>query len=150
MSNNWKVYKLTSPNGRSYVGCTKLPLWQRWENGCNYKHNKELYADIVQYGWINFTKEVLWEGEDETIAREQEHDRIKQFPDGYNIYRGQKEPTRSPNDKTPPKPVICVETGIIYNSIYHAAKENNLAKNKISYCCRGIRKKTGGYHWKFV
>ena len=58
MSNtkDWKVYKLTSPSGRAYIGCTELPLERRWESGSNYKHNKDLFEDIIRFGWLAFTK----------------------------------------------------------------------------------------------
>ena len=47
------------------------------------------------------------------------------------------------------KKVICVETGIIYNSIKEAAKAVNVAKSNISGCCRGKQKASAGYHWKY-
>lgn len=152
MSNTkqWKVYKLTSPNGRSYIGCTELPLSRRWENGSNYKHNKELFADIVQYGWASFTKEVLYSFESESEARSHEHTTIQKYPDGYNIYRGIKGYTPTGNPPSPPKQVLCVELNKIYSSIHTAASETGLSRVKISECCNGKRKRTGGYHWKFV
>lgn len=150
MSNKWKVYKLVSPNGRVYIGCTELPLEKRFQSGRGYKTNTELFDDIIAYGWNNFEEYVLFESDNEQLAREREHEEIKKYPDGYNRYRGIKGYIPTSNPKTPPKRVQCVETGVIYDSIYQAAHENGLAKNKISYCCRGMRNKTGGYHWKFV
>ena len=49
------------------------------------------------------------------------------------------------------KNVICVETGIIYNSIKEANRETNINKKNISYCCRKLKhyKTAGGYHWEF-
>lgn len=147
----WKVYKITSPTGRVYIGCTELPLEQRFQNGRGYHHNPELFDDILSYGWNSFTKEVVAEYFDEPDARQHEHELIQNYPDGYNIYRGIKgyEPTGNP--RTAPKRVLCVETGIIYDSIKEAARQTGLCKQKISYCCRGVRyKRTGGFHWKFV
>ena len=145
----WKVYKLVSPSGRVYIGCTKLPIDKRWQSGRNYKSNKELFDDIVKYGWDNFAGYILTEYDDEIEAREREHIEIQNYPDGYNIYRGNYR-NYDPNWQPVKKPVLCVETGVIYESIYDAAKQTGLAKNKISYCCRGIRNKTGGFHWKFA
>ena len=45
------------------------------------------------------------------------------------------------------KKVICLETGIVYNSIKEAETIENT--NNISYCCNGKRKSTNGKHWKF-
>lgn len=146
----YKVYKLTSPNGRVYVGCTAMPLDHRWSNGRGYINNEELYADILYYGWRSFKKEIIHEYEDEQLARDKEHSEIQNYPDGYNIYRGIKGYQPTGNPVTPSKPVRCIETGTIYDSIKSAARATGLAANKISYCCRGMRNKTGNLHWEFV
>lgn len=151
MSNEqWKVYALISPKGRVYIGCTKLPLEKRWEKGSNYKHNKELFDDIIQYGWHNFQGIIIAQYNDETAAREREHAEIQKFPDGYNIFRGIKGYVPTGNPPSPPKQVLCVETKQIYSSIHTAASETGLSRVKISECCNGKRKRTGGYHWKFI
>lgn len=48
------------------------------------------------------------------------------------------------------KPVICINTGIIYPSIGEASRILNLQKSKISLVCNSKRKTTGGYKFKFV
>lgn len=48
------------------------------------------------------------------------------------------------------KPVICLETGIIYDYIGQAAKELSLHGSHIGQCCKGKLKTYGGYHWAFV
>lgn len=47
------------------------------------------------------------------------------------------------------KSVICLETGKIYPSARHAAKELNLQYSKISLVCNGIRSMTGNLHFQF-
>ena len=46
------------------------------------------------------------------------------------------------------KKVICVETGIVYNSITEAAKTINYNYHIID-CCKGKRQTAGGYHWRY-
>lgn len=46
------------------------------------------------------------------------------------------------------KPVKCVETGKVYESIRQAQRELKL--NHIWDCLKGIRNKCGGYHWELV
>lgn len=156
MSNNtqrlnyWTVYKLVSPTDRVYIGCTNLPLVKRWERGSNYRHNKELFNDIVKYGWDSFKKQIVFESECEADARECEHSEIKKYPSGYNIYRGITGYIPTGNLPSQPKQVVCVETEKVYNSLHAAAAETGLSRVKISECCNGKRKRTGGYHWKFV
>lgn len=46
------------------------------------------------------------------------------------------------------KKVMCIETGIIYNSIGQAERETEISH--IGDCCLGKRKTSGGLHWEFV
>ena len=48
------------------------------------------------------------------------------------------------------KPVMCVETGIVYTSAHEASRQTGISRRCISYCCRGQQKTTGGYRWKFT
>ena len=48
------------------------------------------------------------------------------------------------------KKVLCVETNIIYDSITEASLKTGTSTSKISSCCNGKRKTTGGYHWKYI
>ena len=47
------------------------------------------------------------------------------------------------------KPVVCVETGIIYESMMYAGIFTNIDHSSISAVCRGKRKSAGGYHWRY-
>ncbi len=47
------------------------------------------------------------------------------------------------------KPVICIETNIMYSCLTEAEKLTGVNKLSISNCCRGKQKTAGGYHWKF-
>lgn len=46
-------------------------------------------------------------------------------------------------------PVRCIETGIVYPSSLAASRETGLHASKITLCCHGRRKTTGGCHWEF-
>ena len=45
--------------------------------------------------------------------------------------------------------VICIETGIVYESITDAARKMNVHRSNISACVRGKHKTSCGYHWKY-
>lgn len=45
--------------------------------------------------------------------------------------------------------IKCVETDEIYSSIQEVVERFGIAQGNISACCRGRRKKAGGYTWKY-
>ena len=48
------------------------------------------------------------------------------------------------------KPVICVETGEVFDCAKTAAKQNRLKSvTGISMCCRDVNKTSGGKHWRY-
>lgn len=47
------------------------------------------------------------------------------------------------------KPVKCIDTGVIYNSITAAAKETDIKICNITLCCQGKQKTAKGYHWEY-
>lgn len=46
------------------------------------------------------------------------------------------------------KPVLCIETNIVYKSGADALRQTGI--KHISSCCTGKRKTAGGYHWKYI
>lgn len=48
------------------------------------------------------------------------------------------------------KPVLCVETGIVYISSMDAERKTGADQSSIIKCCRGKLKTTGGYHWLYT
>ncbi len=48
------------------------------------------------------------------------------------------------------KPVICVETQIIYKSAAEASRLNPpIRQGNITLCCQGKNKTAGGFHWRY-
>lgn len=45
------------------------------------------------------------------------------------------------------KKILCVETGITYNSVSEAARITNINRQNIGAVCNGRLKTAGGYHW---
>lgn len=48
------------------------------------------------------------------------------------------------------KPVMCVETGVVYDSLATAADAVNGDRSAIGRCATGERKKHKGYHWMYI
>ena len=49
-----------------------------------------------------------------------------------------------------PKKVLCVETGIIYESLSKADKATGISFKNISSVCNSKRAKAGGFTWKYI
>lgn len=57
---------------------------------------------------------------------------------------------RDPERKIPPKPVICIETGRVFDSLRIAAKWAGLSSGTaIKFACKS-GSLTAGYHWRLV
>ena len=48
------------------------------------------------------------------------------------------------------KPIICIETKIIYPSIIEAERQTGICDSGIQAVCKKQRKTAGGYHWKYI
>lgn len=48
------------------------------------------------------------------------------------------------------KPVICIETKIIYKSLQEAEEKTGINRMCIGNCCKGIQKTAGKCHWKYL
>lgn len=91
----YKVYKITSPNGKVYIGMTKQTLKRRFERGRGYRYNTVFYNDILKYGWDNFSTEVLFDDLDKETASDKEAEMVAKFKSnvaefGYNLDSGGK------------------------------------------------------------
>lgn len=86
----YSVYKHIVPNGKIYVGMTKMVPEQRWQNGAGYKENHAFWKDILFYGWGNIKHEIVATGLNEQDAKQKEYDLITELhtndPNyGYNV-----------------------------------------------------------------
>lgn len=56
----YTIYALTNTvNNKMYIGTTKKKLYQRFNGGRGYEHQKLFYADICKYGWDKFESEII-------------------------------------------------------------------------------------------
>lgn len=88
----YKVYMHVVPNGKVYIGITKVSVKARWNGGRGYKN--QLFGRAVEkYGWDNIEHIVLFDDiEDEDTALLIEEDLIIRFDStnpqkGYNVIR---------------------------------------------------------------
>ena len=150
----YKVYKHTNLiNGKSYIGITSQKVYKRWHPD-HYISCKRFYAAIQEFGWQNFSHKVLYEVDTKEEANRLEKEMIIQYKTteaafGYNISFGGIGGDNGGSEKQRKK-VLCVETGVIYESIKEASRQTGIDNSGISKVCRGVRKTAGGYHWQYI
>lgn len=157
-SDTYCLYKLTFPNGKSYIGITRQYLNARWLCGHGYKPKKGktcvMYDDILFYGWKNIQKEVLIDyGMNKKEAAEQEKLYIKKYntddPDlGYNIQEGGFNPKLPDSVK---KKISDARIGNNYGRVGEKAPAYGMhhteeSKRKISEAQMGEKNRMYGKH----
>jgi group I intron endonuclease len=152
-----KIYVITNTlNGMKYVGMTSQILEKRFRahasksgGGC-----KGLSRAIHLYGVEKFKIELLERSACINKIGKRERFWIKNLstmrPDGYNVHAGGKGSMRSREYAQLYLPVICVTTGITYNSITETAIRNNANVSKVAAVCKGKRNSTKNLKFKFV
>lgn len=48
------------------------------------------------------------------------------------------------------KKILCVDTGVVYNSLTDASKQTEIIFQNISKVCKKQRPRAGGYRWEFI
>lgn len=92
MTNNYTVYEHIAPNGKRYIGITRLDPVRRWDYGRGYSEQVFGRA-ITKYGWENITSNILHDKltRDEACRLEQYYIREFNTQDskfGYNVSNG--------------------------------------------------------------
>lgn len=64
-------------------------------------------------------------------------------------YASEYSPTLTPND-TQNKEVLCLDTGVIYQTLSEASSKTGVNRSSISACCNGKQATAGGMHWCFA
>lgn len=59
INNCYTIYLHVFPDGKKYVGCTGLPVRERWDGGLGYKGR--ILDAIIQVGWENIRHYILFE-----------------------------------------------------------------------------------------
>lgn len=230
MSNNYCVYKHTSPSGKIYIGLTSNAPEKRWKNGKGYKLCTAFNRAIEKYGWDNIAHEIVFSSLSKEQAEEKEKELILLYDSnnpehGYNLTSGGenyipnkewrerlsqsnkayyinhpearekisrsqigRKAKRSTRDKMSAsrkayianhpearemcrnnfkgkkrseenreklrianrKPIKCMETGEVFNSVQSAAAFAGVCRTAVSNYLGGKSKSCGNYHFEYV
>ena len=163
MKKSMVIYLLTdTTNGMQYVGQTTQTLQKRL-NEHRRKHHTYVDRAISSHGWANFTVELLEECATLDELNERERYWIATLntkaPNGYNLTEGGEgslgyplsQETKDKISATRRKrAVICVELGIIFESITKAAKFSDVTPTLIVQSCRKPNRTARGFHWRYL
>ena len=153
-------------NGKIYIGSSvnmKARKRQHFQKLKQQKHrNPKLQNAYNKYGKANLVFEVVEIVLDKTILIEREQyyiDTLNVVNEGYNICPtagntlGVKlsEEARHNIGKAQYKPVVCLETKQVYNSVLEATNKclKRPKGSAISQCCKGSQITAGGFHWRY-
>jgi hypothetical protein len=150
------------PNNKKYIGITMQNVKKRWAKGNGYRHQKHFFNAILKYGWdniehiiieSNLTKEMAGALEKKLIEQHKTNDRNY----GYNISSGGEYSRHGVKnlhynqgeDNPLSKSVVCIELNLTFATMTEANKRTGVDISGIAKCCKGKRKKAGGYHWRY-
>ena len=175
---NYSVYcHINRINNKRYIGITSINPKKRWLSGNGYR-GMVFGKAIIKYGWDSFTHEILHTNLSEEEALAEEKRLIQKYKTcnrkyGYNQSPGGNvvsatmrekmrkkmtgknnpmygKPRPENNLKATRKPVMCIETEVVYESISMASKLTGINLGHIASTCKGLRKSAGGFHWKYI
>lgn len=152
------IYKIINTyNGKMYIGQSINIIERFYEHKrklrLNQHYNKHLQNAYNKYG--EYFKYLILEECSAEVLDERERYWIRYYNSdnqqyGYNIMPGGQanRPYAEQSKALISKPVLCVETGIIYPSVATAQKETGISN--ISLACNNKIRHAGGLHWCFL
>ena len=151
--NYYSVYMhINKANGKMYVGYTGIDPEKRWRKGHGYCNQPRFYEDILKFGWDGFCHVILVTNLTKEEAMKMEGNIIRTnktyLPEnGYNTYTNGIIEGVTPYD--PSKPIICVETGEVFETPKQAAKAKGLTSGTyIQQVVNNPSKTSAKCHWK--
>ena len=96
----------------------------------------------------NRVKNLKWATYSENNNNELTRKRNGKARKGRKISERTKEKIR--NGCTTKRKIMCIETGVIYESIREAERQTGIKNGGMRAVCKGERKTAGGYSWRYV
>lgn len=166
--------------GKIYIGQTVKPLHKRWAVHKSCKRKSPLTSSFKHHGIESFTIEEICSAKSLEELNELEIYYIEKYdciyPNGYNLQPGGSiaqarigmPPWNKGKKVKDPlvlkrqskshigqkawnkKPIICIQTNEIFDSLHSAAKKLNLQVGHICLVLKGKRNSTGGYTFSYL
>lgn len=165
MKKSYIVYCHISPSGKRYIGITAQDPKVRWKNGHGYEQCSAMWNAVKKYGWENFQHIILERGLTKDQAEAEEIRLISEWETmdarfGYNISSGGKGANCGPRSDAVKakmsahhkgkKPLVCIETGIVYESLHSAQVSLGISLQSIRNSCNSGHATMRGIHFAFL
>ncbi len=165
MKKSYIVYCHISPSGKRYIGITAQIPRVRWKNGYGYEQCSAMWNAVKKYGWDNFQHVILNEGLTKEQAEAEEirlisHWKTTDARFGYNISAGGKGSNCGPRSDDVKekisahhkgkKPLMCIETGAVYDSLRSAKISVGMSQRSIRNSCTSGCATMSGVHFAFL
>lgn len=154
------IYKFENKiNHKVYIGLA-IDLKQRYKkhyhNMSDKKRQEDFYIGLREFGWDNFTYEILEEFEeyDENKLNYLEDYYIKKFdslaPNGYNMVPGGYNGSGLAKSKPVEQYDLNGQFINVYPSAREASRKTDINYSSICACARGEISSIKGFQWKYV
>lgn len=129
--------------------------------GCVWRFYNEDIKEKINSGYIFPTIEEITEKKKQKMrkiqkvrfsdpnARIKNKERVKKAYENPEYHQKQSVAKMGRNNPMA-KPIICVETKHIYDTMRAAESQTGINDTSIGMCCNGILKTAGGFRWKFI
>lgn len=171
-----KVYKITSPSGKIYVGSTIRKIEYRWASYIKMdkkcQNQIRLYRSLKKYGPENHIFEIIWEGDSKYMKRMEwfwgHHFLVLDdkglnciLPNEDDTYQNVRDETRKKIKEAGISRIKGTKTVLQYDldgnfikefrSVGSIKRELNFSQTSIESCCRGNRGKytAYGFLWRY-
>ena len=156
MDESWEasgIYMLVCRvNGKRYIGQSKN-IRRRMNEHKSVRDCKTVISRaIAKYGWDAFDKTVLEICPVEELDEKEIH-YIAELKPEYNLARGgggSRGYKSLSAIKKFQKPIICIDTGEIFDSVNNAAAKAGVTRSCVSMALNGKMKTAGGYRWAYL
>lgn len=139
-------------NGKRYIGQSKNIRRRMNEHRRGKGFAPLVCKAIAKYGWDAFDKTVLEFCPIEELDEKEIH-YIAELKPEYNLSKGgggSRGYTSLSAIKKFQKPIICIDTGEIFDSVNSAAAKAGVTRSCVSMALNGKMKTAGGYRWEYL
>lgn len=130
-----------SKKGKKMSNYTKKKMSESRKGKLHWNYGKKTNAQTIEKMKKSHIGQVAWnkgKKRKEWLSKENE------------ILLKEKQKKAMLGNKFSCKPIVCIETDVVYEGVLDAQKKTKINASNISMVCNNKRKSAGGFHWKYI